>query len=268
MQAITRFCEVCLKEVPLTDFSIHKKTGPALHCNKCQAVLSKLYRQDPKKYYEELLARRQARKARREAGIVEKACSKCGVVKALSEFRTHGRGICGKNGQCKECERKWNNEHNAQHRDEINTKQRKAWKEKPQTPEQKAQARQRASVWYYANKERAAESNRVWVRNNPEKFKASQKKYLIKNPVHIRRKAYMDKIVKDLTAAQWQEILEVFGYRCAYCLRQTVPLTMDHIQPVSKGGPHTASNIVPACKSCNSVKNDRLIFTMLNRKCG
>ena len=34
-------------------------------------------------------------------------------------------------------------------------------------------------------------------------------------------------------------------------------LTMDHITPISKGGAHTASNIVPACQSCNSKKNNR-----------
>ena len=31
-------------------------------------------------------------------------------------------------------------------------------------------------------------------------------------------------------------------------------LEMDHITPLSKGGDHTASNIVPCCRSCNAKK--------------
>lgn len=30
----------------------------------------------------------------------------------------------------------------------------------------------------------------------------------------------------------------------------------DHVIPLSKGGHHTASNVVPACGPCNSVKSD------------
>jgi 5-methylcytosine-specific restriction endonuclease McrA len=34
-------------------------------------------------------------------------------------------------------------------------------------------------------------------------------------------------------------------------------LTQDHFIPVAKGGPYTQNNIVPACKRCNSSKNDK-----------
>ena len=61
----------------------------------------------------------------------------------------------------------------------------------------------------------------------------------------------------DVTAEQWKEIKAAFDYRCAYCGRKMRALTMDHIIPLSKGGLHTASNIVPACKSCNSKKGER-----------
>lgn len=51
---------------------------------------------------------------------------------------------------------------------------------------------------------------------------------------------------------------EAAGGRCHYC-HEFKPLTMDHVIPVSKGGPHTASNIVPACQPCNSRKGARLL---------
>lgn len=32
-------------------------------------------------------------------------------------------------------------------------------------------------------------------------------------------------------------------------------LTLDHVRPISKGGPHTYANIVAACGPCNSSKH-------------
>jgi 5-methylcytosine-specific restriction endonuclease McrA len=60
--------------------------------------------------------------------------------------------------------------------------------------------------------------------------------------------------INDLTAAQWREIKEHYGHRCVYCGRKMQRLSQDHITPLSKGGSHTASNVVPACQSCNSIK--------------
>ncbi|RMG06038.1 MAG: HNH endonuclease [Nitrospirae bacterium] len=43
---------------------------------------------------------------------------------------------------------------------------------------------------------------------------------------------------------------------CYYCNRKVGAgeLTMDHIVPLIRGGKSTKSNIVPACKECNSKK--------------
>ncbi len=50
---------------------------------------------------------------------------------------------------------------------------------------------------------------------------------------------------------------EVFirdNYTCQYCGMRTRDLTLDHVKPRSKGGPHTWENLVSACKSCNHRK--------------
>lgn len=39
--------------------------------------------------------------------------------------------------------------------------------------------------------------------------------------------------------------------------RDDVPMTMDHIIPLSKGGLHTKENMATACMSCNSGKKDK-----------
>jgi len=61
--------------------------------------------------------------------------------------------------------------------------------------------------------------------------------------------------VNDFTAAQWQEIKVAYGYRCVYCGRKMQRLEQDHITALSNGGSHTATNIVPACRSCNARKH-------------
>jgi 5-methylcytosine-specific restriction endonuclease McrA len=66
--------------------------------------------------------------------------------------------------------------------------------------------------------------------------------------------------VCDLTRRQWESIKEAYGYRCAYCSKRPKRLTQDHIIPLSKGGNHTESNIVPCCRACNSKKKDKLSY--------
>lgn len=48
--------------------------------------------------------------------------------------------------------------------------------------------------------------------------------------------------------------------KCEYCGSTTPPLTRDHIIPLIKGGINIQNNLVLACKSCNSSKNDRDVF--------
>lgn len=46
---------------------------------------------------------------------------------------------------------------------------------------------------------------------------------------------------------------------CAYCARRygMHDLSCDHVIPVSKGGKHTWTNVVTACRGCNTRKADR-----------
>lgn len=62
----------------------------------------------------------------------------------------------------------------------------------------------------------------------------------------------------ELSGPQWRRILVLFGNRCAYCREVAVltNVTQDHIIPLSRGGAHDRANVVPACLSCNSSKQD------------
>jgi 5-methylcytosine-specific restriction endonuclease McrA len=89
---------------------------------------------------------------------------------------------------------------------------------------------------------------RVWRKANPEKAHAY---------VASRRATKKRAPLNDLDAAQWTAITTHYGHRCVYCGRKMARLTQDHLTPLSQGGSHTASNVVPACQSCNSKKGTR-----------
>jgi 5-methylcytosine-specific restriction endonuclease McrA len=72
-------------------------------------------------------------------------------------------------------------------------------------------------------------------------------------------------LVADLTQEQWEKILLDFSNECAYC-GDTRDLEQDHIIPVSRGGGYTKENIIPACRSCNASKGDKLIIEWLPKR--
>jgi len=64
---------------------------------------------------------------------------------------------------------------------------------------------------------------------------------------------------RALRSSQWWKRRLAKG-TCHYCRQAVSPgdLTMDHIVPIARGGKSTRGNVVPACKSCNNEKKQRL----------
>lgn len=63
--------------------------------------------------------------------------------------------------------------------------------------------------------------------------------------------------------------IETDGH-CSYCgvqLRPFSTFTIDHVEPVAKGGTNALNNLVAACRSCNSIKGDRGL-TYLRQRLG
>jgi 5-methylcytosine-specific restriction endonuclease McrA len=52
-------------------------------------------------------------------------------------------------------------------------------------------------------------------------------------------------------------VLEKLGRECAYCHQSGIPLEMEHVVPKSRGGSNRASNLAPACRTCNQAKGNR-----------
>lgn len=51
------------------------------------------------------------------------------------------------------------------------------------------------------------------------------------------------------------------GFTCRYCGRQSdvVPLAVDHVIPVCKGGTNDDENLITSCEPCNAGKGSKLI---------
>jgi 5-methylcytosine-specific restriction endonuclease McrA len=116
-------------------------------------------------------------------------------------------------------------------------------------------------AYYAANRTALLASNRAYVIANSEAVAKYNREYTAAHLAeanarwHKRRARIAAAPINDLTVAQWLEIKAAFGGCCAYCGMPCDALTQDHIVPLVKGGSHTASNIVPACRSCNARKS-------------
>ena len=56
-----------------------------------------------------------------------------------------------------------------------------------------------------------------------------------------------------------REVLRRDEFTCQYCGRQGRHLTIDHIIPRHRGGPHTWHNLVAACTMCNRRKGGKVL---------
>lgn len=94
---------------------------------------------------------------------------------------------------------------------------------------------------------------------NNKKYQATPKGKATRKAITARYRALREAAEGNLTASEWLEILRQHKHRCYYCKRKMQNLTMDHVIPLSKGGSHTKENIVPACRSCNSRKHNKIV---------
>jgi hypothetical protein len=166
-----------------------------------------------------------------------------------------------RNARCKSCQKivakEWAQD-NPERRKEIANKWDANHREKK---------KQKSKIWSAKNPERRRKTLQNWRNRNRARFNQTSRERkcrdYAKNPLPYleesarRRAARISAALHDFTDEQWELVKAHFHYRCAYCGDKPKRLTQDHIIPLSKGGNHTMSNIVPACLSCNSKKRDK-----------
>lgn len=180
-----------------------------------------------------------------------RTCSKCGESKPETEeyFRKRGhpcRG--GLRPDCRECSRQ---------------RDRQYYRDNPETFRQYRQAnaeRRAAYMREYWPQYMATEHGRAVAMSSVRRWKKTEAGRASGREMAQRRRARERGVVQDLTEDEWQACLAAFDHACAYCGQAPDPtLTQDHVLPITSGGGHTATNVVPACVSCNSRKHTSLL---------
>lgn len=123
-----------------------------------------------------------------------------------------------------------------------------------------------------ANVEAMREKNRAYRAANPDVVREKKRAYSRANPDLFRiasqkRRARIKENGGTFTREELSLMQLTQGGFCAYCQGQHEPdeLAIDHVIPIKQGGRHESANIVLACKSCNSSKNNRTPDQWVNR---
>jgi 5-methylcytosine-specific restriction endonuclease McrA len=130
--------------------------------------------------------------------------------------------------------------------------------------------------WQKRNPDRVRKYAREYARAHREErakyhaiYYVANRKRLIAYVVNTRdREAHRATQAKrraapgSYTIQEWKDKVMLFAGCCAYC-GEDRPLGPDHKIPLSRGGTHDISNIVPACFPCNSKKRAQTAYEFL-----
>jgi 5-methylcytosine-specific restriction endonuclease McrA len=121
--------------------------------------------------------------------------------------------------------------------------------------------RQRAFYW-----QKAAEA----YATDPEKYRARIARWRAKNPDHAKVSYQRYRTRKNaaggsFTVEDVQRLQVIQGNMCVVCdaLFDEVPMTIDHVLPVSRGGSSDPSNLQLLCDPCNKRKNAKTMVEWL-----
>lgn len=195
-------------------------------------------------------------------------CISCGESQPLGRFhRLHN----GYKKVCKLCISKRNKKYRTQSPEKISRRNKKYYESVKNTKSYKEKSKIRGKAYREANPEKWKEKSKKWYEKNKDRVSERSRKWAILNREkrvaneQRRRFAKVKNGQNDLTSVQI-EILKSQTPFCNYCYDFDAELTVDHVIPISKGGQNTLSNVVIACRSCNSSKSNKNLITFLMQR--
>jgi len=213
-----------------------------------------------------------------------KTCTNCGEVKpATLEFfyKKSGNKTYGLKSHCKPCCSKYQEANREKHLERVKQyqkanrekilKYKKHYREtnREELKKRKKQYyeanRKKREQYYEANREELNRKHRERRALNPEKTRESGRK--------ARHKRRALKLNNGHSPYSETEVLAAYGTACHIC---GVPIDLDasrqcgvdgwenglhidHLQPISKGGPDTLKNVRPAHGKCNVKKGNKTL---------
>lgn len=197
------------------------------------------------------------------SGPDTKTCTKCGTEKPLTDFskaekRRDGHGSWCKACQCAHVKARYHANLEAS-RAANRKRQKRRYAANPEKYKAEVQA------WRKANPDKHKAISREWALANPEKAREYKRKYEKANPVkradHVhKRRARLAGVETDSYTRK--EIFDRDGGKCVHCGTELhlkpYGFEIDHIVPISLGGPDTRANVQLACRTCNRKRSKNL----------
>jgi 5-methylcytosine-specific restriction endonuclease McrA len=177
----------------------------------------------------------------------------------ISNFHKNKYTKDGYRSRCKACELERANQYREHNRELLAQKQQKYYKEHGEVQ------RKSSRNWKESHKQRQQEYWQQWYEENKEHRAEYFRRYETDKP-HIilekgrRRRKRKLNAEGSFTEEEFQKKLKQMGNRCFWCGRDLKDgdVTRDHYIPLTKGGSDCIDNIVPACRSCNCKKRNKM----------
>jgi hypothetical protein len=263
-------CSKCGIEKPLDKFLFEKNRKQyRAECKDCTRTRIRI-KFNQKSNEEEFRLRKE--KARKKADQTlkngSKRCNRCGKEKELKDFiKQRNKGsFDGYQNTCKQCKKiYWKNPQHcpsnlplpekikelvlvacrSNFKIVFTDKERKEKKTKSQT----------YKYWH------DIEFRRQRLRYSKEHHKKDRSKMLARK--HKREALMLNQHDGTVTTKEIKRILEE-RKTCPYCGNPIGKAEIDHMDPISKGGLHSASNIIGCCHKCNSKKHTKSFVEWLS----
>lgn len=191
-----------------------------------------------------------------------KKCSKCGENGPFGKDKRHKDGL---QSRCKNCDRE------AKHllrQKQPDIEREKLYKWRKKNPDK---FNQHLYKYRQSHLEQEKINHAIYYREHRQDIINKTKQYQIEHPEVYRNsnrnyRARKAKAKGSFSKIEWLELCGLYDNRCAYCNQKIVALQPDHIIPLVRGGSNDIENIVPACKSCNTSKQDTPLLVWLHNR--
>lgn len=184
--------------------------------------------------------------------VIEKHCKYCDRLLPVERFTKRSASPDGLSYKCRSCASAYSKERYGS------------------VPGAREAAKERAARWH---KENADKSREIKARSAARKrevdpgYSARRARELrLKTLEHSRAigvvAAHRRRMrVLDVGATHpgvYKRLMKRANGKCTYCGQQFEKLTLDHFNPITRGGDGLVDNLIPCCKSCNSSKHNRV----------
>lgn len=213
-----------------------------------------------------------------------KVCCTCKISQEESGFCKNKNSKDKLSAQCRSCAKLYRNSHKQEKlnypsftmeyrrnyyeikKDHINDKRKEYYQNDPEKyldqsrkshQKHRDERLEKQHIYYESNKEYFAEKNKRYRNENLDEI-------LLKNR---QRENFLDSfpVIKQ---SEINNLLNTYNHQCFYChinVKRGINLHLDHKTPLSRGGKHFITNLVPACQNCNLRKGTKTAEEFLDR---